>query len=502
MSVKQTCSRRAKIVCTIGPASEASDVLARLLDAGMDVARLNLSHGDGAWHSQMVERLRELAAARGQALGILWDLSGPKLRVGRMPESGLPLIVGEEVLLTTHPIVGQGREIPVQYSQLPQYVREGERILLDDGLLELQVLGVDEAGIHARVRVGGLLRTNKGLNLPEASVAIPAITPKDHEDLRLGLSLGVDWVAQSFVRRPEDVRELKALIARQQGGTNPTPIIAKIEKPEAVEHIAALIVEADGVMVARGDLGIETSPEQVPVAQKMIVAQANAAGKPVITATQMLESMIHQPRPTRAEASDVANAVLDGSDAVMLSGETAVGQYPVEAVQVMARIVQYAEQRRPDRRLADPIQGLRHCSIAEAVSHAATETAADLDAHAIITPTASGYTARMVARYRPEAPIVAVTPNPSTQRRLTLCWGVCPLLAGPAESTDRMTEEAVQAAIAHGWVRQGYTVVITGGSAGSPPGTTNMIAVRVVGGGEPTVCRPSGDLATGGQEEG
>ncbi len=335
--------RRAKMVCTIGPASDDVAVLRQLVDAGMDVARLNLSHADQAWHGMMVGRVREVSASTGRPVGILWDLSGPKLRVGRMQEGGVLLRQGEEVVLTTRPIVGHASEIPVQYAQLPEHVQPGERILLNDGLLELQVLATTGSEVRCRVVVGGVLESNKGLNLPNASLDIPAIMPKDRDDLRYGLGLGVDWVALSFVRTPGDVQALKGLIA-EFAPSLATPVISKVEKPEAIANIEGIVAESDGIMVARGDLGIETSPEQVPVFQKMIISRCNEAGKPVITATQMLESMVHSPRPTRAEASDVANAIFDGTDAVMLSEETAAGEYPVEAARTMARIVQYAEK--------------------------------------------------------------------------------------------------------------------------------------------------------------
>ncbi len=474
--------RRTKIVCTIGPASESEATLRELIEAGMDVARMNLSHGDQAWHSATLARIRAVSAALGRPVGILWDLSGPKLRVGKMQEGGVALVPGEEITLTARPIIGHGREIPVQYGHLPEHVKPGERILMDDGLIEVQVLQAAGTEIRCRVIVGGVLRSNKGLNLPNASLAIPAITAKDRDDLRLGLELGVDWVALSFVRTAAEVRELKSLIREQAPDAQPTPVISKIEKPEALQNIEDLIAESDGIMVARGDLGIETAPEEVPVAQKLIIKRCNQAGKPVITATQMLESMVSSPRPTRAEASDVANAILDGSDAVMLSGETAAGQYPVESVRVMARIAQYAEPEAAPSwraRLQLPVQC---CNIAEAVSHASTETAADLGAAAVITPTASGYTAYMVAKYRPEAPIIAATPSEAAQRQLTLVWGVCPLLAKRTENTDEMTADAMQAAVRHGWVKPGDLVVITAGAAGSRPGTTNMMTVRVVPG--------------------
>jgi pyruvate kinase len=472
--------RRAKIVCTIGPASESPATLRQLIDAGMEVARLNLSHADHAWHSTVFRRIREVSAEAGRPVGILWDLSGPKLRVGPVQEGGLLLESGKEVILTTRPIIGEGNQIPVQYAHLPKHVTPGERIVMSDGLLEVQVLEATGTEIRARVVVGGILESNKGLNLPKASLAIPAITAKDRDDLRLGLELGADWVALSFVRTSDEVRELKWLIREYAPRAVPAPVVSKIEKPEAMENIDSLIAESDAIMVARGDLGIETSPEQVPIMQKRIIARCNSAGKPVITATQMLESMIHNPRPTRAEASDVANAVLDGTDAVMLSGETAVGEYPVEAVRTMARIVTHSEEQTLAMRQRRHHTPLQECGIAEAVSRAGVEMATDTRAAAIITPTTSGYTARMVARYRPAAPIVAVTPSPETQRQLTLYWGVCALLSRRTESTDEMTSDAVRAAVEHTWVRPGQIVVITGGTAGSPPGTTNMITVRVV----------------------
>jgi len=473
--------RRAKIVCTIGPASESPLALRQLMEAGMDVARLNLSHSDQAWHTELVGRIRSVSAEVGRPVGILWDLSGPKLRVGKMQQGGVNLQPGEEIVLTTREVIGHDKEIPVQYAHLPEHVRPGERILMDDGLLEVQVLAAEGADVRCRVIVGGVLDSNKGLNLPNASLAIPAITPKDRDDLKLGISLQVDWVALSFVRTADEVYELKEMIHEFAPNEPPTPVISKIEKPEAWHNIDSLIEASDGVMVARGDLGIETSPEQVPIMQKEIIAKCNVAGRPVITATQMLESMIHNPRPTRAEASDVANAVLDGSDAVMLSGETAAGLYPAETVRTMARIVEYAEVETATLgRARQPRGTIRCCSIAEAVSHAATETASDLGAAAVITPTVSGYTARMIARYRPAAPIVAVSPSPVTLRRLTLVWGVCPVLSRRTNNTDEMTADAVRAGVEHGWVQPGQLVVITGGTAGSPPGTTNMMTVRVV----------------------
>jgi pyruvate kinase len=471
---------RSKIVCTVGPASREPEMLKKLMLAGMDVARLNFSHGDEAYHGESIRRIREVAAALGKPVAILADLQGPKLRIGTVQDAGVPLESGEMLILTTdHSLVGGPGRVPVQYEGLPEAVKEGDRILIDDGLIEVVVTAVNGNEINTCVVTGGLLTSNKGMNLPLASLSIPAITEKDRQDLRFALSQQVDWVALSFVRTPEDVLNLKSYIREQSAFGHPAPVIAKIEKPEGVENIDAIIAVVDGIMVARGDLGIETAPEFVPMVQKMIIRKCNQAGKPVITATQMLDSMIRNPRPTRAEASDVANAVLDGSDAIMLSGETAAGKYPVEAVETMVRIAQEAERVQatlPVHRVApSPAR-----SFAEAVAHASVETAIDLCAAAIVSPTVTGQTARIVSHFRPPCPIVAVTPSPIAQRELVLFWGVYPLLSHRATSTDEVINDAVQVAQKNGYVDEGDIVVITGGTAGSGAGTTNLMKVHLI----------------------
>jgi pyruvate kinase len=471
---------RSKIVCTIGPASHEPEMLKKLMLAGMDMARLNFSHGDEAYHGESIRRIREVAAALGKPVAILADLQGPKLRIGTVQDTGVPLESGETLILTTdHSLVGGPGRVPVQYEGLPEAVKEGDRILIDDGLLEVVVTAVNGQEITTRVVTGGLLTSNKGMNLPLASLSIPAITEKDRQDLRFALSQQVDWVALSFVRTPEDVLNLKSYIREQSAFGHPAPVIAKIEKPEGVENIDAIIAVVDGIMVARGDLGIETAPEFVPMVQKMIIHKCNQAGKPVITATQMLDSMIRNPRPTRAEASDVANAVLDGSDAIMLSGETAAGKYPVEAVETMVRIAQEAERVQatlPVHRVTpSPVR-----SFAEAVAHASVETAIDLCAAAIVSPTVTGQTARIVSHFRPPCPIVAVTPSPIAQRELVLFWGVYPVLSNRATSTDEVINDAVQVAQKNGYVDEGDIVVITGGTAGSGAGTTNLMKVHLI----------------------
>lgn len=470
---------RTKIVCTIGPASREPDTLRALIRAGMDVARLNFAHGDQEVHGENMRRIRQAAEEAGKPVGILMDLQGPKLRVGQMPEEGVLLVEGEEVMLTTRRVLGRPGQVPVQYRHLPNAVRPGDRILLDDGMIELAVLDSGREDIRCRVVVGGILESNKGINLPRASLSIPAITDKDRDDLRFALEQGADWIALSFVRTAEEVLGLKELI-RPHGQEFPTPVIAKIEKPEALEDIDAIVEAADGIMVARGDLGIETSPEEVPMVQKAIIRKCNRAGKPVITATQMLDSMIRNPRPTRAEASDVANAVLDNTDAIMLSGETAAGKYPLESLRTMVKIAQQAEAGRGALLTAGQVAEPEHCTIAEAVAHAACQTAQDLQAAAILTPTVSGSTARLVSRYRPAVPIVAVTPAVAIQRRLMLVWGVCPLLARRVDNTDQMILDAVAAAREAGYVREGDLVVATAGAAGYSPGTTNVMKVQTI----------------------
>lgn len=474
---------RTKIVCTIGPASREPATLRRLMQAGMDVARLNFSHGDQPTHVETIDRIRAAAAEVGTPVAILTDLQGPKLRVGAMAGEGVLLIEGSEATLTTDDVIGRGpAALPVQYAGLPRLLSPGNHVLLDDGLLELEVLSTTDTEIHCRVVTGGVLKSNKGLNLPHAPLDMPAITDKDHHDLAFALEQQVDWIALSFVRAADEVLELKRLIRDLAPSSEATPVIAKIEKPGALDNIDAIVAAADGIMVARGDLGIEIPPEEVPLAQKQIITKCNRAGVPVITATQMLESMIHSPRPTRAEASDVANAILDGADAIMLSGETSIGDHPLEAVRTMVRIADEVETHRSEI-FACPLLALeeRHAhTVADAVTHAARQMAHDLSAAAIITPTASGQTARLMSHYRPRSPIVAVTPSPAVQRQLMLYWGVTPLLAPRTDNSDAMIAYAVRAAREHSLVKKGDTLVITAGAAGTAPGATNLIQVRIV----------------------
>ncbi len=469
-------ARHTKIVATLGPASSTPERLAALIHAGVDVVRLNFSHGTHAEHAALFNTVREQAARLGRAVAIMQDLQGPKIRVGVLANGGpLWLVDGQEIAITTEPgAVGHDDLIPTTYAHLPYDVRPGDRILLDDGLLELRVLRSDPPVVRARVVHGGPLGEHKGINLPGVAVSAPAVTEKDAEDLAFGLALGVDYVALSFVRRPEDVARARELMHAQQHA--PVPIIVKLEKPEAIRELDAIVRAADGLMVARGDLAVEMSAEEVPPLQKRIIHKANAAGKPVITATQMLQSMTTNPRPTRAEASDVANAVLDGSDAVMLSGETAVGQYPVETVQAMARICIAAEALEPNPKAFPPTQRSR----AYALVRAACALADDVEARAIVVFTRSGHTAHLVAQCRPAAPIYAFTADEGVRQRLALYWGVQPFLSSLDGDTDTVIARVSEELAVRGLLARGDLTVIVGAARRLASGRADLIKLHVV----------------------
>jgi len=471
---------RVKIICTIGPASRETSILTQLVTAGMNVARLNMSHGTHEYHSETIDRVRAVSEQLQKPIAILADLQGPKLRVGKMQPGGVPLKQGEELILTSEDIIGGPGRVPIQYKDLPNRVRPGEAILIDDGLLEVVVVEANEVEIRTRVVVGGLLSDNKGMNLPDASLDIPALTEKDREDVKFALERQADWIALSFVRGPAEVEELKALIQRDSTFGRAIPVISKIEKPEAVRNIDPIIQASDAIMVARGDLGIETRPETVPMVQKMIISKCLAAAKPVITATQMLDSMIRNPRPTRAEASDVANAVLDGSDAIMLSGETASGAYPVQSVQTMVKIAEEAERERERAGWRIVYEQPTVFTSAGAICHATVQTASDVHAKAIIAPTVSGATARLIAAFRPKVPIVAVTPSPMVQRQMCLHWGIYSLLTRRLNNTDEVVDDAINVARTRGFVSEGDTIVLTAGAVGSVRSATNLMIVRTI----------------------
>jgi len=431
-------------------------MIGKLMDAGLNVARLNFSHGTHEDHKRTFGLVREVAADKGLPVAILQDLQGPKIRVRRMRGGQVELARGSEVRLTTQDTEGTSEVIPHTYEPLAQDVDAGDRILLDDGRLELQVLSEAGGDVRCRVVVGGPLSDRKGMNLPGVQLSTPALTDKDRADLDFGVDLGVDYVALSFVRRPEDVRETKELAGR-------IPVIAKIEKPEAVERFDEILRVTDGIMVARGDLGVELGPERVPLIQKQLIEKTNLVGKVVITATEMLDSMRHNPRPTRAEASDVANAILDGTDAVMLSGETASGDYPVEAVQTMDRIIREIEVSARFRRLPEPPSVRRH-ETTNAIARAAVVASKEVDAQTILCYTESGATATLISEYRPLANILAVTASPSTHRRLALHWGVFPLLVDHTPSTDEMINRMIEVALRARLAHVGEIAVVTMGS--------------------------------------
>ncbi|MBN1978097.1 MAG: pyruvate kinase [Anaerolineae bacterium] len=468
---------RTKIVCTLGPAARSPEVIRGLIRAGMDVARVNFSHDDHETHARSIATLRQVAEDEGRLVAVMADLQGPKLRVGKIEGGGLELSTGEVVTLSPNPLPGVEGVIPVPHPQLMRDLRAGQTILLDDGHLELAVVGVSDGGLKCRVVTGGKLTSHKGINVPGAALRFSALTEKDKADAAFALEQGADFFALSFVRRAADVRELRQFLKDRRGDVS---IVAKIEKPEALAVFDEILAEADGIMVARGDLGVETPAEEVPFHQKHIIRACNRAGKPVITATQMLQSMIESPRPTRAEASDVVNAVLDGTDAVMLSGETAVGRYPIEAASVMERICTNAEDHLPYGRLVrDGLYCQTSCT--EAISGAAVDIASEMDAKAIISATMSGITARMVARHRPAVPVVAVTPDKATLFRLMLVWGVVPVQVEEFNTTDEMVAVMVRAAREAGLVDWGDSVVLMAGIPFGSGGMTNMLKVHVVG---------------------
>ncbi len=465
---------RTKIVATIGPASDNHEIIRRMLHAGMDVARVNFSHGDHDSHRRTVAMLRQVAEEEGKVLALLGDLQGPKLRLGHIRRGGIRLGLGDEVMLTPYP--GQPAMVHLPHPELFARLRPGARLVIGDGEVEMRVTSAQGEAIQASVTVAGLLESRKGVSAPGANLPISSVTAKDREDLRLICELDLDYVALSFVRSAADIHELRELM---EGYGNRLPIIAKIEKSEAIDELSGILEAADGMMVARGDLGIEVPPQEVPLLQKGIIAACNRAGKPVITATQMLQSMVEHPRPTRAEASDVANAILDGTDAVMLSGESAAGKFPVEAVLMMNQIAEMTEGAFPygewrERREEATLKGT---GVAEAISAASCSVAEQVGALAIAPTTMSGFTARMIARHRPETAILAVSPSAHTRRRLALVWGVDCLLVPYSEDTDQMIDATLNALHAYG-VPAGGTVVITAGVPFGARSHTNLIQVH------------------------
>ncbi len=469
--------RRTKIVATIGPATQSKEVLRQLIQAGATTFRLNFSHGDHDYHQKSIRLIRQTAFELNQPVGILQDLQGPKIRVGKFLNAtqSIELKPGDPFILTSRKVECTQEISSISYEHLAEEVPERARILLDDGKLEMRVEKIDKENqdLHCRVVVGGNLSSNKGVNFPNVYLSVKALTEKDKEDLMFGLDQGVDWVALSFVRNPEDIDEIKGLIA---SAGKSVPVIAKIEKHEAITDMQAVLEKCDGVMVARGDLGVELPAEDVPILQKRLISKANELGIPVITATQMLDSMVNNPRPTRAEVSDVANAILDGTDAVMLSNETAIGKFPVEAVAMMATIAERIEQEQINTSHTDALK----TSIPNAISAAVSSIAETLEASAIMTLTKTGATARNVSKFRPKTPILAVTPHVDVSRQLQLVWGVKPLLVLDLPSTSQTFQAAINVAQESQYLKDGDLVVMTAGTIQGVAGSTDLIKVEVV----------------------
>ncbi|MFF3101493.1 pyruvate kinase [Viridibacillus arvi] len=473
--------RKTKIVCTIGPASESQEILVQLIEAGMNVARLNFSHGSHEEHAARIESIREAAKKTGQVVAILLDTKGPEIRTHSMEDGAVELVTGQTIDISMTEVLGNKEIFSITYEKLIDDVEEGSTILLDDGLIELRVTGKDtEAGlIHTVVENAGVLKNKKGVNVPGVSVQLPGITEKDAQDILFGIEQGVDFIAASFVRRSSDVLEIRELLENNNGGH--IQIIPKIENQEGVDNIDEIIQVSDGLMVARGDLGVEIPAEEVPIVQKNLIQKCNTVGKPVITATQMLDSMQRNPRPTRAEASDVANAILDGTDAIMLSGETAAGLYPVESVKTMYKIANRIEDSLDHRAIVSKRSREKGASMTEAISQAVAYTSLNLQVSAILAPTESGHTARMIAKYRPGVPIISVTSSEQTCRKLALVWGVFPIVGPKVSSTDEILELTVQESLNKGYVHHGDLVVITAGVPVGEAGTTNLMKVHVIG---------------------
>ncbi|MEO0521138.1 MAG: pyruvate kinase, partial [Cyanobacteria bacterium P01_A01_bin.116] len=469
--------RRTKIVATIGPATQEPDVLRALIEAGATTLRLNFSHGDIEGHKRNIKLIRQLSFELNQHVGILQDLQGPKIRLGKFEGGSIRLAKGDSFILTSRQIPGTQTESSVTYEPLVEEVPNGATILLDDGKVEMKVVGKDMAkhNLQCEVVVGGKLSNSKGVNFPGVYLSIKALTDKDKKDLLFGLGQGVDWVALSFVRNPQDVLEIKEII--QNNTKRRVPVIVKIEKHEAIEQMDAILSLSDGVMVARGDLGVELPAEDVPVLQKRLISTANRLGIPVITATQMLDSMVDSPRPTRAEVSDVANAIFDGTDAVMLSNETAVGEFPVEAVATMARIARRTEKEQL-KRVTEGFS--KSHTIPNAISQAVGQISSQLRAAAIMTLTRTGATARNVSKFRPKAPILAITPMVDVSRQLQLVWGVNPLLVMDSGSTGQTFQAAMNVAQEKQLLHDGDLVVMTAGTLQGVSGSTDLIKVELV----------------------
>ncbi|MES5811770.1 pyruvate kinase [Mammaliicoccus sciuri] len=473
--------RKTKIVCTIGPASESEEMLEKLMLAGMNVARLNFSHGSHEEHKGRIDTIRKVSSKLNKNIGILLDTKGPEIRTHNMKDGLIELTKGSEVTVKTTEVEGTPEAFSVTYEKLAEDVEVGSTILLDDGLIELTVKSVDIAKgeVHCDVQNTGELKNKKGVNLPGVKVNLPGITDKDASDIRFGIEEGVDFIAASFVRRPSDVLDIRAILEEKEN--NVIKIIPKIENEEGIENIDEILQVSDGLMVARGDMGVEILPEAVPMVQKQLIQKCNKLGKPVITATQMLDSMQRNPRCTRAEASDVANAIYDGTDAVMLSGETAAGLYPEEAVRTMQNIAVAAEEAQDYKKLLSDCSKMIDTNLVNAIGVSVAHTALNLNVESIVAATESGATAQTISKYRPHSHIIAVTPNETTARHMTLVWGVLPVVKKGKQTTDELLNNAVSTAVNTGLVDNGDLIIITAGVPTGETGTTNLMKIHLVG---------------------
>lgn len=471
--------RKTKIICTLGPAVDDENILKKLMQKGMDVARLNFSHGTHEEHKRRIDRFKKVRASLGLPIPLLLDTKGPEIRTGRFENGEVVLKEGDEFTLVNEDIIGNNTRASVSYKGLYKDVKKGGRILINDGLVELEVVRIDGKDIHCTVLNGGVIGNNKGINVPNAEIHLPSLTEQDIADIRFGIENDLDFVAASFVRKASDVIEIKKVIEKYGG--HGIKVIAKIENREGMKNFDEILKVADGIMVARGDLGVEIPVEEVPTVQKQLIEKCFRSGKPVITATQMLDSMIRNPRPTRAEASDIANAIYDGTSVIMLSGETAAGKYPVESLEMMSKIAEKAESSIDYWNRFSSMQYDMSTSVTNAISHATCTTAQDLQAAAIITFTQSGHTARMISRFRPACPIIATTTTERVWRQLSLSWGVISYLVKRVSTTDEMFDNGVEKALASGFVSNGDLVVITAGVPVGVSGTTNILKVHIVG---------------------
>ena len=472
--------KKTKIVCTIGPASESKEIFSELVKNGLNVARLNFSHGSHEEHQKRIDTIKEVREELKKPVALMLDTKGPEIRTGKFSKDVITLVQGDEFTLVTYDYLGDQNKCQVSYEGLAKDVEAGDRILIDDGLIELKVIEKNETEIRCLILNGGDIKDNKGVNVPGVSIRLPAITEKDTNDILFGIKNDMDFIAASFIRKADDVLAIRKIL--ENNGGEKIHIISKIENQEGVDNLDEILEVSDGIMVARGDLGVEIPTEEVPIVQKMMIRKCNIEGKPVITATQMLDSMIRNPRPTRAEATDVANAIFDGTDAIMLSGETAAGKYPVESVKTMAVIAEKAENAIDYNKLLEEKSNIiAEKGVTFAVSHATCTTANDLEASAIITCTASGFTARKVAKFRPKAPIIASCTSEQVRRKINLVWGVFSVLVDEADSTDEMFDMSVSKSKDCGYIKPGDLIIFTAGVPVGVAGATNLMKVELVG---------------------